>query len=317
MSGYQYNGIDLNNIVYNDGSDNTQGYNKFPGTKTNPGTSENIGINNYVFQTNINLLSSRLPFFIDYNNSVSSVNWVTGSNAISVLIIGASGGGGGGGGVNTAQRYSGGGGGQGGLYNVHMTNKIPRNIFPTRYSIEIGNGGTGGDAGVTGVGTSSTSGGDGNAGNNTIIGFYYTANTNLTIIRVNGGGGGNKGNKATGTANGNGGTSGTDSTIDLAIGDTYILNTFVQNITTSKNSGSDGNTLANNRRSGGTSNVTQSISNVGSGVLNSSNLNYVFSNTYGRGGGGGAGGNLAGVNANATAGGNGVKGFVRVYYFFN
>lgn len=321
MSGYQYNGVDLNQIVYNNGTNNTQGYNSFPGISTTAGTSEQIGINNYIYRINTNLLTNRIPFFIDYNtDSAANVNFVNGSNQISLLIIGASGGGGGGGGVNTNTTFSGGGGAQGGLYNAHMINKIRHTDFATgTYRIIIGNGGTGGGAGVKGTGTGSTSGGDGNNGNSTSI-TLFSANTQYNIT-VNGGTGGTGGNKGTANINGTSGIRGTDSTISfnnaLLPSSTYLLNNFVYNNTNSKNAGGNGTTGANNRTIGGVPNVTQGIVDLGVGVMSFANLNYSFNNTYGRGGSGGAGGTLAGDQSNATGGGNGINGFVRVYYFFN
>lgn len=329
MSGYQYNGVDLNDIVYASGTkDNSEGYVDFPGSKQAPGNVEQIGINNFKYQTNINLLSSRLASFDNYNTTTNEVDLPVGVNYISVLLIGASGGGGGGGGVDTGStsNYSGGGGGQGGLYNIHMTNKIDTSVFLLKsYNVIVGAKGTGGLAGDTGNQSVVSSGSRGNSGGVTSI--TLVSNTTASYgISVSGGTFGNGGGFGTGLnvanpGNGNAGNNGTDCSITFNNGSlpsaTYLMNSARTNNSNSKNSASRGFTGSLNRSEGGISNVTHAINDIGPSAISSTNLNYTFDNIYGRGGDGGAGGVGIGARSIATGGSNGINGFVRVYYFYN
>ena len=156
MAKYFYNGIDIANIVYssinygggvnnntgntnaNSGfnTDNSQGYNTFPGTKITPSNRDKINLNIYRYQGS-SILNNRIPMFYDYNIGGSYLMPFNGVNRLILLMIGAGGGGGGGGVSSVPNAKFGGGGGQGGL-------GIPRlyglNYAGPNYVITIGGG---------------------------------------------------------------------------------------------------------------------------------------------------------------------------------
>lgn len=287
MSGYEYNEIDLNMIVYNDGSDNTQGYNEFPGTITTPGTSELIGINNYLFN-DINLLSSRIAYYNEYFTSgtqtinIPNVVYV---NKMTVVVMGASGGGGAsrvnGANVYTVNQSGGASGGppQCVLFNIDKPNIL------SPFNIQCGSGGL--------------------ASNNTIGGIsgitqFNMGTSNLTINAANGGG----------TGDLTGGIAGTPGNVVFTgsrFTSTYTV-TATANRGSTRNSPAPGVTLV---KGGYISTTLNAITN--SFFINSlSNSRFDIGNsnsTTSRG-------EDMGNNPIQTAQ-NGANSYIRVYYFYN
>ena len=192
MSKYFYNGIDIANIVssgvgYGSGAtatngfntDNTQGYNAFPGEKITPLESEIINITGYSYLGS-SIFNNRIAQYYEYNNNGAFNIPFNGVNRLIVCIVGS----GGGGGNNTPLRS----GGRGGppwccLFNLNVTASV--------HNIAIGGGGRQSNGATIGRGGQTT---------------FNMLNTNIT---VNGGNGGNPPGANNNGANGStGGDSG-------------------------------------------------------------------------------------------------------------
>lgn len=346
--------IDLKYMILNGTTQSTNtnegSYPNFPGSNTSPGNEELITSNNainkgissgfYYYETGVpkDVLSNRLPPFENFTNTnILTKQMYYGVTGIRILIIGASGSGGGGGGANAVNYYGGGGGGSGGQYNAYLTNLINLSALGLKtplsnYEYQVGTGGP-----ATGNGGSSTAGAvsggnDGTDGTATYIKLIATTNAQY-IITVNGGKKGYGGVRGGGSQVGNGGANGLDGTISLTTsgidavtsftGDfttnNYITNTWDTNniVSGSKNTALAGNSGASNTTTapGGYRKTTRNISNLGTGYIYSTNFTpyYNYSNNDSYGGYGGA----PKTSTNGQAGGAGVNGFIRVYYFYN
>jgi len=307
MSKYFYNGEDIGNIVsssinyggginntakmpgqnINFNTDNTQGYNAFPGTKITPSNRDTVNLNIYSYQGS-SIFNNRVPMHYDYNNSETVTMPFNGVNRLMIFMIGAGGGGAGGGNAAGANGHYGGGGGQGGLglprlYGLNSAGN---------YIITIGAGGNLGAQGVAG----------GAGGSTQFQSPYYVINTNGS----NGGGAGNNGNVGNNGSQGANGNDGTSAVNVTNVGQPAY--TTIYNYSNYIKSG-----LAASLNLGGYTDPTNALNDtkntfgINTTILNLGMLNF----GYGQGNTGNAGNSR---NTNGAAGGNG---FIRVYYLYN
>lgn len=272
MSGYRYDGVDINSLV-------KSGTRTNPRYATLPGDTGAVVDSLYLipaigyYDNNLNptnLAHYYMPFYVEFKSG-TSYPCSTNFKHYRAIIIGGGGGGGGSGGAisgdiwaPSSEQRSGGGGGAGGAGGVYL---LSSNTQITNYTFTYSIGG-GGGGGVKGINnkpnnyTAAKGGGAGGASYLTINGSKYTAN---------GGNGGKYGNMAS-WGNGDG-TS--DSPIPAATGGTG---------THTGNAGGPG--------------VLLNDGNYG-------NLGYTYSlnNNYGRGARG-----IRGTRGNVSANGNGNDG---------
>jgi len=297
---YLYKGNNIQNMIYNDGTDSTQGYKDFPGVKrSEASTIEDPGINTHYLYMSQSILRNRIAPFADYTNTNSvGVGIPSDVNYISFIFIGAQGGGAGGQSCDGYRNgsFSGGGGGAGGIPYILCSNKIPKPIIGDWFNVQMGRGGN-----IVGIGPVGNAQNE-EVGETGLPSNFTSPNYNITVYGSNGGYGRGYGPGPAGSGNTG------DYTTSLP---TDYLLTNANNILqmTPGNYGSDtvngGGGIGEPGGNGASINNSSSIANT----IGLTDFNYV---AYGTGGTGSNFTRTGYVNALV-----GSRGFFRIYYYYN